>query len=283
MNAHQRILFATIFSFGIEIAIGGGQFVGQYSGGTTIDAMVTAEQVEQAKHAQELRTQEMIAAYNRHPWRIFNGGTNFVAGCDMVQFCGKVVEVQPEGIRIMGDFGESPHYYGSDAYHDDNREFFVKNFPFSVAENEVISIQEHFLGRYIGTYSYTAVSGGSRTIRAIDYGTPCLPPPEWVSKYNEAVSKANAAAKARSQLAQFIAQSNAVIWLAPEATNGSVSAQYGLALHYLKGQGCETNRDLAIYWLKKCSQQGNEDAVAKLNSLIYSHDPKSTNNVYPAN
>ncbi len=65
----------------------------------------------------------------------------------------------------------------------------------------------------------------------------------------------------------WLAQSNAVRWLQPQATNGDASAQCSLGIHYLNGQGCETNREQAIYWLKKAADQGDTEASNKLAKL----------------
>jgi TPR repeat protein len=52
-----------------------------------------------------------------------------------------------------------------------------------------------------------------------------------------------------------------------QATNGNASAQCSLGLDYLSGQGCETNREQAIYWLQKAAEQDNLEASNKLVSL----------------
>ena len=86
----------------------------------------------------------------------------------------------------------------------------------------------------------------------------------------EEIKAAQAAAQARAIVDKKRAlqgQINAVRWLQPQATNGDASAQCSLGLHYLNGQGCETNREQAIYWLQKAAEQGNLEASNKLVSL----------------
>lgn len=63
----------------------------------------------------------------------------------------------------------------------------------------------------------------------------------------EAVTARAIADKKRAEQGQVAA----VKWLQPQATNGDTSAQCSLGIHYLNGQGCETNRELGIYWLKE--------------------------------
>jgi hypothetical protein len=58
-----------------------------------------------------------------------------------------------------------------------------------------------------------------------------------------------------------------VAWLFSQATNGSASAQCSLGLHYLSGQGVETNKTLAIEWLKRAADQGDIEASNKLEEL----------------
>ncbi len=62
----------------------------------------------------------------------------------------------------------------------------------------------------------------------------------------------------------YMAQSNAIVWLTRQATNGDVSAQYSLANHYLNGQGCPTNLETAVLWLKKAASAGSIEASNKL-------------------
>lgn len=63
------------------------------------------------------------------------------------------------------------------------------------------------------------------------------------------------------------ADAKAVTWLLSQATNGSSSAECSLGLHYLNGQGVETNKALAIEWLKKAADQGNIEASNRLEQL----------------
>lgn len=80
------------------------------------------------------------------------------------------------------------------------------------------------------------------------------------------IEAANATIEAQKKKT-FESQKHAMEWLQPQATNGSASAQCSLGLHYLNGQGCETNREQAIYWLQKSAVQGYIEASNKLASL----------------
>ena len=88
-------------------------------------------------------------------------------------------------------------------------------------------------------------------------------PAELIKQQIEAAKARALADKKRAEQGQIAA----VKWLQPKATNGDNSAQYELGLHYLKGQGCESNRESAIYWLQKSASQGNLQASNRLASL----------------
>lgn len=99
-----------------------------------------------------------------------------------------------------------------------------------------------------------------------DCGTPYIPPPptpEQIARAQDAKVKNIIAQHQRSALAE----SNAVTWLQSQSTNGSPADQFSLAMHYLNGQGCATNRDLAIYWLQQSARAGSEEAARKLRQM----------------
>jgi hypothetical protein len=197
----------------------------------------------------------------RNPWRDLNGNTNYIK-THGVGFCGKVVDITKDGVRIDGQFGEL-FRIGYDPKSNDNGDFFVANFPFTVVNDQIISENEHLMAWHVGTYTYSTVNGGSRTIRKLDYGISCDPPPELIQKQIEAAKAKAILDKKRAEQAQ----ANAVKWLQPQATNGSASAQCSLGLHYLSGRGCETNREQAIYWLQKAATQGDLEASNALTRL----------------
>lgn len=210
------------------------------------------------EYAQEKARHDFVPL---NPWRAINGATNYVK-VHGVEFCGKVVDVTKDGVRIDGEFANlfeanySPSLY---EYHD----FFVANYPFDVVNDHVISESEHQMAWYVGTYTYSTVNGGSRTIKKLDYGIPCGIPPELIKQQIEA-------AKVRAELIKKKTEQgkiNAFKWLQTQVTNGYPSDQYSLGLHYLKGEGCETNQDQGIYWLKKAAEQGSLEASNKLEQL----------------
>ena len=95
-----------------------------------------------------------------------------------------------------------------------------------------------------------------------DCGLPSSPPPPTPAQI--------AGAKRQAILEQERireSQTNAFRWLLSQSTNGTASDQYDLAVHYLNGQGCETNNEQAILWLQKSAAQDSVEASNKLVSL----------------
>jgi len=96
-----------------------------------------------------------------------------------------------------------------------------------------------------------------------DCGIPYRPPPLTPAQIKEAKDVAKIEASRKKQK-QFLSESNAVVWLQSQATNGDAGAQCGLGEHYLAGLGCETNRTKAVYWLTQAANQGDLEASNKL-------------------
>lgn len=105
-----------------------------------------------------------------------------------VSFEGKVLEVQSGGIRIQGAYAGEPASGVSYGYIrldgedlGNEKEFFVAHFPYDVAEGDWIGdnrrTKTFYMAKEDGTYTYSTVLGGSRTIRKLEYGTPYTPPP----------------------------------------------------------------------------------------------------------
>lgn len=172
---------------------------------------------------------------------------------------GQVLGVQPNGIRIMipGSFN------GHGVY--DNTEYFVANFPYQVAEGDHLR-PGVYTAKEAGTYTYPTAIGGSRTIHKLDYGYPCGPSPEYLEWLKRAQAAAQLASKEKAKKIKE-AEVRAVLWLQSKASNGDAWAQCDLGEHYLKGEGCETNRALAIEWFKKAAARGSFEASNKLESL----------------
>lgn len=118
-----------------------------------------------------------------------------------------------------------------------------------------------------GTYDWNGVP-----LQLWDCGT--VPTGDQLEQIKEAEAKERALiarqiaqAKSLAAAKNYTNQAKAIIWLQTQATNGSASAQYSLAEHYLTGQGCTTNRENAIYWFTQAANQGDMAASNKLSKL----------------
>ena len=191
------------------------------------------------------------------PWRAIGGQTNYVK-LDGVQFCGKIVDVTPHGIRIEGEWGQlGTVYYPVNGWGDnpdqpEYADYFVTNYPYKATTGGIISSAKRLMAWYAGTCTYNTANGGSRTIGMLDYRIPCGPDPVWLAV--EQKQTQDAAEKRRESDLRKIEL------LERDATNGDSSAQYSLGFHYLHGIGCETNQVTGIYWLLQAAAQGNMSA-----------------------
>lgn len=198
------------------------------------------------------------------PWRAVGGQTNYVK-LNGVEFCGKIVDVTRDGIRIEGDWGllgtqyYPPLGWADYASQQGYNDFFVANFPYRVFPGEIIPSNKHLMAWYVGVYTNESPRDGWQIIRKLDYGIPCGPNPVLLAAMQR--QKQEAAEKRREADLRRIAE------LMHYATNGDSSAQYSLAYHYLHGIGCETNQVEGLFWLIKASSQGNIEASNDLQSI----------------
>jgi len=236
----------------------------------------TPQQVKSARQVMAIKLIEKNEKVfiPKDPWRFIDGKTNYAVNIfssdRWYEFEGKVIEVQPSGIRVMGGYGKPVYEYQGD--YSDGVEFFVANFPYECAENE--TVKGNLMAKYEGVYTYPTVMGGTHTIRKFDYGIPRGVPNSVVKYQKEQAAAAETAQKAAKEReakkkAEKKAESDIrlVQWLKVQATNGSVSAQCSLGFHYLNGEGCEINKVLAVYWLTQAANQGDDEASNKLATL----------------
>jgi hypothetical protein len=183
---------------------------------------------------------------NGQPLRVFDKQIYNVVGSQLWKMVrGEVHYKTADGVLIL---------YGSDGLTATEA---LKNYPGDAVSGTKI----YTLAIRTGTYNW-----GNEPLPLWDYGTPYSPPPPTPEQIKAAQEAAQKAAQ-RQKEKQFLAQSNAVRWLQPQATNGDAGAQCSLGLHYLNGEGCETNREQAIYWLTQAANRGDIEASNKLASL----------------
>lgn len=228
---------------------------------TVTQGAAAAEQIKSerdAKLSEDAWQKYMRDFVPRQPWRDFDGVTNYVLGIG-VEFAGKVKQVVADGIIINGEYGP---IFSTD-YSDSNRykypDFLVENYPFNVADDYAFSSDRHLMAKLSGVYTYETSGGATRTINKLDYGTPCAAPGWYLNQISAAQDAAQRTARIKLQ--------KSFITLSMMATNGDPGAQYSLGIRYLKGSGCETNLEQAVYWLTKSAGQGDIEASNKLATL----------------
>jgi hypothetical protein len=268
------LVFGCIVAMAQDSLTSGGNFLGANVGNP-------AQEKAAQEAAQERQKQLFDSEYRnfipKDPWRAIDGKTNYAKGDGWDGFFGKVLEVQSNGIRIEGDcvrpgantiiHPEQGEMIPEGYYATHQEEFFVENYPYQCTESESLSLSENLTAKEVGVYTYQTVMGGTRTIPKLVYGVPCAVPAELVEKAIQ-TAKAQADAKAAAIKRQKEeSDKNAVKWLLTQVTNGDASAQCDLGERYLNGQGVETNRETAIYWLTQAANQGDIEASNMLTKL----------------
>ncbi|HEV2319108.1 MAG TPA: hypothetical protein VGV18_05120, partial [Verrucomicrobiae bacterium] len=158
------------------------------------------------------------------PWRAVGGQTNYVK-LDGVEFCGKVLSVTRGGVLIEGEWGDlGTVYYPANGWayaQPQDTDYFVANFPYQTAAGNIIPSNKHLMAWYAGDYTYQT-DGGSRTIRKLDYGTPCGPNPVLLAARQKQLQEAEE--RRREADVRKIKE------LEKDATSGDSAAQYSLAI-----------------------------------------------------
>jgi hypothetical protein len=168
-----------------------------------------------------------------------------------------IFERHSYGGLATGNFlggGVVSHQVGTETVFD--KQIIVLNYPVTnVAEGQKLN----FSAMQLGTTNFNG-----DTLELWDCGIITnTPPPEEV-----AAAKAQAELEAKRRAAEKKkfdeSQARSFVWLQTQASNGLASSQCSLGLRYLNGQGCESNKDLAVHWLKIASANGDVEASNKL-------------------
>ena len=178
----------------------------------------------------------------KHP----DGGGKEIYAPKWYPFSGKVIEVQPGGLRIDG--------FCVLALADGV--FFVTNYPYRVAEGDIVQ----GIGKDIGIYSYATVLGGSATLHQLDYGTtpdPVPPPAPLTPAQIEAAKQA--LAKKKIVLAAKALKSNQ-----DDAARGDSYGELRMGERYRDGDGVPKDLALARSWLTKAAAHGEPAAKRDL-------------------
>jgi hypothetical protein len=201
----------------------------------------------------------------RDPQRTLDGLHYSLRGIDpkhgWVAFQGRIIEVQEgNGVRMTGSFTGVDPAQGS-------VEFFVTNFPYPMAEEELIG--DHFadgtffLAKIAGTHTYRTVAGGSRTIRMLDYGQIFAPTP----KELDAMRKAALAKKEAEQKKAAAAEDKALKMNQELADKGDAYGLLRMGERYRDGEGVEKDLARARAYFQKAVDAGSPTAADDLKKL----------------
>ncbi len=206
----------------------------------------SAEQIAQIDWAIKIKF------FNGHVLRRVNG--KIYNGLSWQSNAGEVYESE-NGVLILSqekrDFSQNS--YSSIEY------IAITNFPSLPLTDQTVG----FVAMKIGIYDMNG-----HPIALLDCGQPFVPPPPTAEQIKAAQDAARFAAQQEKEK-WFLVQSNTVVWLQSQATNGSASAQCSLGEHYLNGQGCASNHLQAVYWLRQAAAQGDIEASNKLANLQF--------------
>lgn len=223
-----------------------GNFFGSNLGGRqpTPEETAAAQQAEQARQLKAKSDALGGHVFRRVDGKIYN---LWLTGQFIV---GVVVSTKNNMLIMRGKGGSQTRGYFAVKNYTGNDVTFAKAMTMFAMDN--------------GTYNWQA-----QTIKLYDCGEILSPDEE--NQQEQAVhEKAAQIQKAKTEAERqkvFLVQSNAVLHLQTMATNGEAWAQCSLGKHYLNGQGCETNRELAVKWLKMAAGNGDMEASNALVTL----------------
>lgn len=207
---------------------------------------------QEAKMEWEKRIQAIPPDHN--VFRAVNGQTYNILYAQTWKVISGKIDSEENGILILRFQVWTTAWMGNTGYRTTKDAYLaIKNYPGNPTAETDISV----LALRIGNYDWNGTP-----LEFYDCGLPSSPPPPTPQEIDNAKNQA-----ALNQRRMREGQTNAVHWLLLRCTNGAASDQYDLAVHYLNGQGCETNKQQAIFWLQKASAQGSLEASNKLFSL----------------
>ncbi len=211
-----------------------------------------------AKEAQEAQQRRIDSINNFVPfdrWRILTGTTNYASGRGWVQFQGAVVQVVKDGIIMVGSYGVP----GDPTPDFQSQRFLIKNFPYPVAENDRLNFNRNLTAFTAGVYTYMAVTYGSTTVHAFDYGKPWTPPPLTPEQI--------AALKKKNEAARKAGADKALAFNQAQADKGDAYGQLRMGERYRDGEGVEKDLAKARDYFTKAAAQGNAEAAGNLKAL----------------
>lgn len=201
----------------------------------------------------------------KDPWRNIDGKTNWAKGASWVQFAGRILEVETNGVQIIGTYGVPGNIYYSSQSEGDSK-FFVKDFPYRVGENEIVKSSSNFTALYGDIYSYTNSSGYVSTLRLLTYGTPCSAPQPSEQQLKAVREAKQSAASAKEKVRQE-SEAKILKWNQDQAAQNDPYGLLRMGERYRDGEGVETNFSKAREYLTRSADLGNATAKEEVEKL----------------
>lgn len=171
-----------------------------------------------------------------------------------VEFQGRIWNVQSGGVCINGSF---TGYEG---------DFYVAHFP-EAADNETVGRDAQTLtcycAKYAGTYTYSTVAGGTKTLRMLEYGEVYRPP----APTQEEIEAAKKAAREKAEAMKNIANAKALAANEAAAEKGDAYGLLRMGERYRDGDGVEKDLIKAKDYLQKSADAGSPTAADELKKL----------------
>ncbi len=192
--------------------------------------------------------------YSKTDSRLYaSWGSRPVLAAGWFLFKGKVVEVQPLGIRVRGFC----NYFGTNASEET---IFVVNYPGRPAEGDTL---DWHAAREEGLHTYTTVMGAGMTLHQFDYGLvvsgPPIPPPPTAEELR--------AAQAAAEIRQAEAKAKILKYDREMADKGDAYGERRMGERCRDGDGVPKNLQAAQVWLTLAAAQGDKEAATDLNLL----------------
>jgi hypothetical protein len=184
------------------------------------------------------------------------------SGPILVQY--KIDQVLDDGLLV-----HEARFNGYSGTTVEDKPFFLTNYPGykNLTDNQKIK----FIALRVGSYKFTDTEGALRTIPLYDYGIP-VSAQEMNAALYPPLTPEQKAAQAKAEQARHTAGQQAIVkFYQPKAEAGDGFAQMRLGEIYLRGEGVETNTDLARKWLSAAITNGYPQAT----NLLFETDSKS--------
>jgi hypothetical protein len=123
---------------------------------------------QSANEETERLRSEFISAKStlKDPWRELYGEKRFVmSDSRFLKFSGQILEVSENGIRVLGQFGNS-----------ENSEYFIVGCPYKFQPGESFDPAKNYVALEDGTFSFVSEDGYAKSLPKLNYGRPCARP-----------------------------------------------------------------------------------------------------------